>query len=191
MALVVRPVSALDRERWGELYRGYAAFYDVPAPDLDHLWRRITELDELECFVAELDGDVVGLAHVRAFARPLEGDWGGFLDDLFVDPARRGTGAGEALLSHLRDLARERGWGVVSWITGSDNVVARRLYDRLAEAQPWVTYDMAPLLAMSRAAAGRRGRGHRALLADLVPVPQADLVDHKARLVLGDTRRCR
>ena len=144
MALVVRPVAELDRERWAELYRGYAAFYEVAPPDLDHLWRRITELEELECFVAELDGDVVGLAHLRAFARPLEGDWGGFLDDLFVDPDRRGGGAGEALLEHLRSLARERRWGVVSWITGADNQVARRLYDRLAEPQPWVTYDMTP-----------------------------------------------
>ena len=143
-ALVVRPAAEPDRERWAELYRGYAAFYEVAPPDLDHLWHRITELGELECFVADLDGDVIGLAHLRAFARPLEGDWGGFLDDLFVDPNRRGSGAGEALLEHLRSLARERGWGVVSWITGDDNQVARRLYDRLAESQPWVTYDMTP-----------------------------------------------
>ena len=44
--VVVRPAAEPDRERWAELYRGYAAFYEVPAPDLDHLWRRITELDE-------------------------------------------------------------------------------------------------------------------------------------------------
>lgn len=133
-----------DRERWKELYRGYSAFYEVPAPDLDRLWHRITEDGELECFVAEQDGEVVGLAHVRAFARPLEGDTGGFLDDLFVDPSRRGSGSGEALLEHLRSLAAERGWGVVTWITGADNHVARRLYDRLAQAQEWVTYDMLP-----------------------------------------------
>lgn len=143
MAVVVRPVAAPDRARWGELYTGYAEFYEVPVPDLDHLWERITERHELECFVAELDGEVVGLAHVRAFARPLEGDWAGFLDDLFVDPDRRGTGAGRALLEHLRALADERGWGVVTWITGRDNDVARRLYDRVAQAQPWITYDMA------------------------------------------------
>jgi GNAT superfamily N-acetyltransferase len=144
MSVLVRPVAERDRERWAELYRGYAAFYEVPPPDLDRLWQRITVDPELECFVAELDGEVVGLTHVRAFARPLEGDWGGFLDDLFVDPDRRGTGAGEALLEHLRRLARERGWGVVTWITGADNHVARRLYDRLAERQEWVTYDMRP-----------------------------------------------
>ena len=144
MPVVVRPLAPPDRERWADLYRGYCAFYDVAVPDLDHLWRRITELGDLECYVAELDGEVVGLAHVRAFARPLEGDWGGFLDDLFVDPDRRGSGAGEALLEHLRDLARQRDWGVVTWITGADNAGARRLYDRLAEAQPWVTYDLTP-----------------------------------------------
>jgi len=144
MSVVVRPVTGPDRERWAELYRGYAAFYEVAPPDLDHLWQRITVNAELECFVAELDGEVIGLAHVRAFARPLEGDLAGFLDDLFVDPARRGSGAGEALLEHLRALAGERGWGVVTWITGADNRVAQRLYDRLAERQEWVTYDMAP-----------------------------------------------
>lgn len=144
MGVVVRPVQEADRERWAELYRGYAAFYEVPPPDLDHLWSRITVRGELECFVAELDGDVVGLAHLRAFARPLEGDWGGFLDDLFVDATRRGSGAGVALLEHLRSLAEQRGWGVVTWITGADNQVAQRLYDRVAERQAWVTYDMVP-----------------------------------------------
>ena len=133
-----------DRERWAELYCAYSAFYAVPAPDLDHLWRRLTAEGELECFVAELEGEVVGLAHVRAFNRPLEGDTAGFLDDLFVDQTRRGKGAGAALLEHLRSLASERGWGVVTWITGADNDTARQLYDRLAEAQQWVTYDMTP-----------------------------------------------
>jgi GNAT superfamily N-acetyltransferase len=116
----------------------------VPVPELDHLWRRLTAAGELECFVAELDAEVVGLAHVRAFARPLEGDTAGFLDDLFVDPEHRGCGVGAALLEHLRRLAAERGWGVVTWITGADNRAARELYDRVAEAQQWVTYDMTP-----------------------------------------------
>lgn len=149
MAIIVRPVEERDRERWAELYRDYAAFYEVPAPDLDRLWRRLAPEGELECCVAELEGDVVGLAHVRAFARPLEGDTAGFLDDLFVDPTRRGNGAGAALLEHLRSLAAERGWGAITWITGADNHTARQLYDRVAEAQPWVTYDMTPTRIVS------------------------------------------
>jgi GNAT superfamily N-acetyltransferase len=143
VTIVVRPAAERDRKRWAELYRGYCAFYAVPVPDLDNLWRLLGK-GEVECFVAELDGDVVGLAHVRAFVRPLEGDTAGFLDDLFVDPARRGSGAGTALLQRLRALASERRWGVVTWITGPENDTARRLYDEVGEAQPWVTYEMRP-----------------------------------------------
>ena len=144
MGLVVRPAVENDRERWADLYRGYAAFYEVAPPDVDHLWHRITELRDLECFVAELDGDVIGLAHVRAYARPLEGDWGGFLDDLFVDPdpprhrGRRRTARAPALPRARARLGR----GHLDHRRRQP--VARRLYDRLAEAQPWVTYDMAP-----------------------------------------------
>lgn len=141
---MVRPVAERDRERWAELYRAYAAFYEVPAPDLDRLWHRLTVEAEFEGLVAERDGEVVGLAHVRPFGRPLEGDTAGFLDDLFVDPTQRGGGVGAALLDHLAELAGERGWGAVTWITGADNSVARRLYDGRAEAQSWVTYDMTP-----------------------------------------------
>ena len=144
MIYTIVPLRERDREQWAELYRGYCAFYEVPVPDLDQLWQRLTVTGELECFVAEGDGVVVGLAHVRAFVRPLEGDTAAFLDDLFVDPGVRGGGIGAALLGHLRSLAAERGWGVVTWITAADNHVARGLYDRMAEAQPWVTYDMAP-----------------------------------------------
>lgn len=101
-----------DRERWAELYRGYSAFYEVPAPDLDHLWHRLVVEGELECFVAEVDGLVVGLAHVRAFARPLEGDTAGFLDDLFVDPTSAGVGSARGCSSTFACLPRS---GAGAW----------------------------------------------------------------------------
>lgn len=144
MGVVVRPVLESEQEQWRALYRGYAEFYGVDEPQLDRLWRRITEEGTVECFVAELDGGVAGFAHVREFVRPLDGGEGGFLDDLYVDPGTRGHGVGAALLEHLRELARERGWSVVRWITADDNLVAQRLYDRHARRTPWVTYDMPP-----------------------------------------------
>ena len=89
-------------------------------------------------------GTPIGLAHVREFARPLDGSTGLYLDDLFVLPDARGEGAGTALLEKLRDLAQERGLSVVRWITAKDNQTARRLYDRVAEKTKWVTYDLVP-----------------------------------------------
>jgi GNAT superfamily N-acetyltransferase len=144
MGVVVRPVLESELERWRELYRGYADFYEVADPPFDELWQRITQERTVECYVAEVEGEVAGFAHVHEFVRPLDGGNGGYLDDLYVDPGRRGGGIGAALLQHLRDLARDRGWKEVRWITAEDNHTAQRLYDRHAQRTSWVTYDMPP-----------------------------------------------
>lgn len=38
-----------------------------------------------------------------------------YLEDLFVAPAHRGTGAGKALLKHLAKIAKERNYGRFEW----------------------------------------------------------------------------
>ena len=47
----------------------------------------------------------VGLAHFRPFARPLAASIGGFLDDLFVAPEARGSGAAQALIEAVAATA--------------------------------------------------------------------------------------
>ena len=96
--------------------------------------------------VVAVDGDdrLVGLAHYRSFARPLDASIGCFLDDLFVAPDARGGGVADTLLAHLRSLARENGWSVVRWITSDNNYRARSKYDQVATRTMWVTYDMSP-----------------------------------------------
>jgi GNAT superfamily N-acetyltransferase len=109
----------------------------------DRVWGWLHDPEhEVEGFVAEGQGGLVGLAHVRAFARPLSASTGGFLDDLFVDPAARGSGAAQALIGAVAEEGRRRGWSVVRWITARDNARARAVYDRLAAETPWVTYDL-------------------------------------------------
>ena len=143
---VRRPVEA-DRAAWDRLYAGYAEFYGVAqTPEMrDRVWGWIQDPEhEVEGFVAEGEGGLLGLAHVRAFARPLSATLGGFLDDLFVAPEARGSGAAEALIRAVAEVGRERGWSVIRWITAEDNARARKLYDRVARQTPWVTYDMVP-----------------------------------------------
>ena len=146
--LHVRPVSPRDFESWALLYRGYAAFYQVhqSAAMARRVWSWLMDADhEVNGLLVEAeDGDLVGLAHYRAFARPLSATTGCFLDDLFVHPARRGVGAAELLLAELARLAEENGWSVVRWITADDNYRGRATYDRHATRTSWVTYDMAP-----------------------------------------------
>lgn len=139
-----RPVVG-DREPWGELYSGYAAFYGVEQSEdmRERVWRWIHDpAHESEALVAEAGGRLVGLAHFRPFARPLSASVGGFLDDLFVMPEARGSGAAQALIDAIAAEGRTRGWSVIRWITAADNARARALYDKSAVATKWVTYDL-------------------------------------------------
>lgn len=153
--------SAYDGARWlrwsvgppgeSDLYLGYAAFYGVEVSDhvLARLWAWLQDAAHPSeaLLVRRGSGQAAGFAHFRPFPRPLSGTVGCFLDDLFVDPAMRGTGAVDALLGALKVIAAERNWSVVRWITDENNDRARAKYDRIAIPTTWVTYDMAPASA--------------------------------------------
>ena len=141
------PVAAEHRGDWDGLYAGYAAFYKVEqTPAMrDTVWSWLMDpAHEVKGLVA-LDeaGRAVGLAHYRPYARPLRGGYGGFLDDLFVDPAMRGQRIADALIEAVAAIGRERGWGLIRWITADDNYRGRGVYDRLATRTMWITYDKA------------------------------------------------
>jgi GNAT superfamily N-acetyltransferase len=142
----VGPPSPDDSARWRELYRAYADFYReaVTEAQLDLMWSWVTDPDHdvSALLVRDPSGTVVGLAHYRPYYRPLAAAVAGHLDDLFVVPAARGTGAVDALLEALREIARQRGWSKIRWITADDNYRARSKYDQVAERTTWVTYDM-------------------------------------------------
>ncbi|HEV7307023.1 GNAT family N-acetyltransferase [Ensifer sp.] len=133
-----------DRSAWNALHAGFAAYYGVPQSDemRDRVWGWIRE-GRLECRLA-LDGTgrPIGLTHFREYIRPLFAARGGFLDDLFVAPEARGSGAAAQLIRAVADIGRERGWTSIRWITRDDNYRARTLYDRVASRTDWITYDI-------------------------------------------------
>jgi GNAT superfamily N-acetyltransferase len=143
----VLPIEPRHRAAWDRLYAGYAEFYRVEqsAQMRDIVWAWLHDPGhELGGLIAEdAAGQAVGLAHWRPYARPLRATTAMFLDDLFVDPAARGSGAAPGLLAALRGIARGRGWETIRWITADDNHRARTLYDKHATRTWWVTYDMA------------------------------------------------
>ncbi|MFD0329537.1 GNAT family N-acetyltransferase [Streptacidiphilus monticola] len=66
----------------------------------------------------------------------------GFLDDLFVDPAHRGSGAVDALFAELRRIGEQQGWPTLAWRTAENNYRARSVYDRYATTTGFLTYSM-------------------------------------------------
>jgi GNAT superfamily N-acetyltransferase len=142
----VRELAQKDRVAWQELYAGYGDFYTTPLSQdkADRVWAWLMD-PGYEAFglVAVDESDTpIAIAHYRQFARLLADGIGIYLDDLFTSPDARGAGAGTALIGRVEDIARERGAGVVRWITANDNFVGQKLYDRLANRTMWVTYDL-------------------------------------------------
>ena len=75
-----------------------------------------------EALIAERDGVAVGFALFFHNFSTWTGKRGIYLEDLYVTPAARGSGAGKALLAHLAGIALDRGcarfeWSVLDWNT--------------------------------------------------------------------------
>lgn len=143
--MIVRPIEVADHAAWDALYQAYAEFYGVD--QTADMRKRVfgwltTHAHEVNGFCAELDGILIGITHYRVFARPLAAATGLYLDDLFVSPDARGTGAAGALIDAVRTTAKADGHSVVRWITAKNNARARGLYDKIANETSWVTYDL-------------------------------------------------
>ena len=68
-----------------------------------------------EAVVGEVGGQVVAFALFFTNFSTFLGQPGLYLEDLYVQPAYRGTGLGKALLAHLGALAVARGCGRFEW----------------------------------------------------------------------------
>ncbi|MBC8089607.1 MAG: GNAT family N-acetyltransferase [Phycisphaerae bacterium] len=100
------------------------------------------ERPSAEVVIAFRDGVPAGFAlffqnYSTFLARP-----GIYLEDLFVDPAHRGHGVGQALLAHLAQLALERDCGRLEWSVLDWNTDAIRFYERLGARamNEWTVY---------------------------------------------------
>lgn len=78
--------------------------------------------------------------HYRPFYRTLDANEACFLDDLFVAPVERGSGLAQLLIARVAEIARERGWTHVRWVTTHGNGRARALYEKVATLQDLLTY---------------------------------------------------
>ena len=88
-----------------------------------------------EVLIAEQDGDAIGFALFFHNFSTFEGRPGIYLEDLFVVPHARGSGAGKALLAHLAALAIERDCARLEWAVLDWNAPAIAFY-RAIGAQP-------------------------------------------------------
>jgi len=143
-ALIVRPLSASDRDAWAGLWTAYLEFYNTTLPEdiFDVFFERLLGDDpqNFNALVAELDGKLVGLTHFLFHRHGWKIENTCYLQDLFAAPAVRGKGIGRALIEAVYAAADQAGAPSVYWLTQDNNAEARRLYDRVGTLTPFIKY---------------------------------------------------
>lgn len=108
--------------------------------------------------IARVDAEAVGFALWFYNYSTFLGRRGLYLEDLFVLPAWRGRGVGQALLTHLARVAVERGCGRMEWAVLDWNEPAIRFYTRIGAQRmdDWTLYRLTGD-ALATVASGRAG----------------------------------
>ncbi len=143
--IAVRRLRDGDRDRWLALWRGYLHFYraEIPDPTTDLTFARLRDADAGMLGLVAVDGDdrLTGLAHLVFHASSWSTTDSCYLEDLFVDRARRSSGVARALVHAVYTTARERGCDRVYWHTQQYNAPARSLYDMVATPTSFIVYE--------------------------------------------------
>lgn len=143
MSTTIRPLAATDRAAWDRLWAGYLAFYESElAPEVSAVtWNRLLDPQfPIHGLVAEDERGVFGLTHYVLHPATWAVGPYCYLEDLFVDSDRRGSGAGRALIEAVYAAADAAGAARVYWLTHETNATARALYDRVARNAGFIQY---------------------------------------------------
>ena len=142
--MTVRPLRAVDEPAWRRLWRGYLDFYETELPEAIYASSFARLIDpqvrDYHGLIA-LEGDLpIGLAHYIFHRHGWQIEDVCYLQDLYVAPEARGTGAGRALIEAVYAAADAAGAPNVYWLTQEFNATARRLYDRVGSVTPFIKY---------------------------------------------------
>jgi GNAT superfamily N-acetyltransferase len=147
---VIEPVTEADLQDLLPLMRGYCDFYEV-APTDEALLAMSRALiadpgkEGLQLIARTEDGRAVGFATIFWTWTTLSASRIGVMNDLFVTPDARGSGAAAGLIEACAERCRERGITQLDWTTAHDNVRAQTLYDRVGAQRDerWLDYSLA------------------------------------------------
>lgn len=145
----VRNLQTSDRGEWQELWASYNAFYGregetaLPQSVVDMAWQRLLDRAEpMQGLVVDMDGSLVGLAHIIFHRNMLQKADTCYIQDLFTKPEMRGLTIARQLIAAIEQVCLRRGVNDIYWHTHTSNVAARTLYDKVARNTGFLVYRM-------------------------------------------------
>ena len=140
----VRPPTLDDEADWRRLWTEYLDFYEAKVSEevYAETWKRLHMPGEFEpkCLLAVTHTKPMGLVHYMYHRTTWTVANNCYLQDLYVNPERRGTGLGRVLIEAVKRMADENGVTNVYWLTHESNATARQLYDRIGKNTGFLRY---------------------------------------------------
>ncbi|MGA2779582.1 MAG: GNAT family N-acetyltransferase [Steroidobacteraceae bacterium] len=148
----IAPLRESEYTRWAQLWSGYQRFYEVDLPPevTAATWARLHDGRIHGLGARDTDDQLIGIVHFLYH----EDTWSTlracYLQDLYVEPAARGTGCGRRLIEAVAEASKAAGVNSPYWLTQQSNAVARQLYDRLARNLGFIHYAYEPPASTGR-----------------------------------------
>ena len=139
----IKPATAADHDQWLPLWQAYLTFYntELPAEVSESTWQRFLDPAEPTQLAIAWQGDkAVGIVQFIYHRSNWSIGNSCYLQDLFVSPEIRGTGAGRLLIEHVYATARDNHCAKAHWLTHETNATAIQLYERIAERPGFIQF---------------------------------------------------
>lgn len=138
MSVSIRPADAADSALILQFIRDLAE-YEKLLDSVEATQAHVTaalfgENPRAFCDIAQIDGEPVGFALWFYNFSTFVGRHGIYLEDLFVRPEARGSGAGKALLANLARRCLDENLGRLEWSVLDWNAPSIAFYDSLGAA---------------------------------------------------------
>jgi GNAT superfamily N-acetyltransferase len=144
----IEVVQETDLPELLTLMRGYCDFYEV-APSDEGLLKMSRALiadparEGMQLIARDESGRAIGFATIFWTWSTTRAARIGVMNDLFVAPGGRGTGAADALIAACLERCRAHGAVQLAWKTALDNQRAQAVYDRIGgRRSQWLDYDL-------------------------------------------------
>jgi GNAT superfamily N-acetyltransferase len=144
----ISAVGEADLPDFLPLVRGYLDFYEVEPTDeqmlaLSRALIADPDREGVQLLARDGHGRAVGFATIFWSWTTTQGGRLAVMNDLYVDPAARGTGLADALIRACADRARSHGAVSLAWQTALDNRRAQAVYDRVGGVRSqWLDYSL-------------------------------------------------
>ena len=144
----ISPAGEGDLDELLPLMRAYCDFYEVEPSDdeLLALSRALIadpEREGVQLIARDGGGAAVGFATVFWSWTTTQAGRLAVMNDLYVAPDARGSGAAEALIEACAERGRRHGAVSLEWTTALDNERAQKVYDRVGgESSRWLDYSL-------------------------------------------------